>query len=131
MIVADASAVLEILSRTSKGLELERALLYRDLHAPHVIDLEVLNAVRRWERTSVIGPAQATEILSMFLAIGITRYPHTPLVDPRWALRHNLTPYDAAYLALADVLDAELVTMDSGLRKMAARKNSRKPKLAE
>lgn len=125
MIVTDASAVLEILSRTTKGIELETALLERDLHAPHVIDLEVLNAVRRWERTGVIGPAEATEILNAFLAIGITRHPHTPLMDSIWALRHNLTAYDAAYFALAQALDAELVTMDSGLRKMAARKRRR------
>ena len=122
MIGIDASTVLEILSRTAKGLELEAALLNSDLHAPHVIDLEVLNAVRRWERTGVIGSAEATDVLNAFLAIGITRYSHAPLVDSIWALRHNLTAYDAAYLALANVLDAELVTMDSGLRKMAARK---------
>lgn len=122
MIVIDASAVLEILSRTPKGLHLEAALLERDLHAPHLIDLEVLNAVRRWERTGVIGPGEATDILNAYLAIGITRYPHTPLIDPIWALRHNLTAYDAAYLALTKVLDAELVTMDSGLRKMATSK---------
>ena len=125
MIVIDASAVLEILSRTTKGVELEVALLDRDLHAPHLIDLEVLNAVRRWERTGVIGPAEATAILNAFLAVRITRYSHTPLIDPIWALRHNLTAYDAAYLALAQALDAELVTMDSGLRKMATRKNRR------
>jgi predicted nucleic acid-binding protein len=125
MIVIDASAVLEILSRTAKGLELEAALLNSALHAPHVIDLEVLNAVRRWERTGVIGTVDTTDILNAFLAIGITRYSHMPLVDPIWALRHNLTAYDAAYLALAQALDAELVTMDSGLRKMAARKNRR------
>jgi predicted nucleic acid-binding protein len=73
----------------------------------------------------VIGRAEATDILKAFLAIRITRYPHTPLADRIWALRHNLTAYDAAYLALAHALDAELLTMDSGLRKMATRKNRR------
>jgi predicted nucleic acid-binding protein len=123
MIVIDASAVLEILSRTTKGIELEDAVLERDLHAPHVIDLEVLNAVRRWERTGVIRPAEATEIFNAFLMFGITRHIHTPLVGRIWALRHNLTAYDAAYLALAQALDAELATMDRGLRKIAVRKN--------
>lgn len=125
MIVVDASAILEILSRTPKGIQLEAALLERDLHAPHVIDLEVLNAVRRWERTGVIRPAETTEILNTFLAIRITRHIHTPLMDSIWALRNNLTACDAAYLALAEVLDAELVTMDSGLRKTATRKKRR------
>jgi predicted nucleic acid-binding protein len=125
MIVIDASTALEILSRTKRGIELEAVLLERDLHAPDVIDLEVLSAVRRWERTGLIGSAEATDIFNAFLAIGITRHSHTPLMDSIWALRHNLTPYDAAYVALANVLDAELVTMDSGLRKMAARKKPR------
>jgi predicted nucleic acid-binding protein len=121
MIVIDASAVLEILARTPTGLELEAVLLDADLHAPHVIDLEVLNAVRRWERTGAIRRGEATAILEAFLAITVMRYPHTPLLDSIWALRHNLTVCDAAYLALAKSLDAELVTMDSGLRKMASR----------
>jgi predicted nucleic acid-binding protein len=115
--------VLEIVSRTPNGIELEAALLERDLHAPQVIDLEVLNAVvRSWERTGMIGSPEAGDILNVFLAIGITRHSHTPFVDVIWALRHNLTAYDAAYLALAQALDAELVTMDSGLRQMAVRK---------
>ena len=121
MTVIDASAILEILARTAKGLELEAGLANVDLCAPHVIDLEVLNAVRKWERTGVIRGGEAADILAAFLAIGITRYSHTALLDSIWDLRHNLTAYDAAYLALARVLDARLVTMDSGLRKMAER----------
>ena len=121
MMVIDASAVLEILARTPTGIELEATLLDANLHAPHVIDLEVLNAIRRWERTGAIRRGEATGILEAFLALRITRYPHTPLLDPIWALRHNLTAYDAVYLALAKSLDAALVTMDSGLRKMATR----------
>jgi predicted nucleic acid-binding protein len=125
MIVVDASAVLEILSRTAKGLELEAALLNGDLHAPHVIDLEVLNAVRRWERNGVIGGSEASDIIEVFLAMDISRYSHKLLLDAIWATRYSLTAYDAAYLVLAKALDAELVTMDSGLQKMAARKKPR------
>lgn len=121
MIVIDASAALEILARTAKGLELESVLAGRELHAPHLIDLEVLNSVRRWERTAVIRRGEAKGILGAFLSLRITRHSHTPFVELIWALRHNLTAYDAAYLALAKALDAELATMDSGLRKMAAR----------
>ena len=120
MIVIDASAVLEILARTAAGLELETVLLDSDLHAPHVIDLEVLNAIGRWERTGVIRRGEAAPILDAFLSMGITRYSHTPFAQPIWELRHNLTAYDAAYLTLARALDARLVTMDSALRKMAA-----------
>lgn len=83
------------------------------MYAPHLIDLEVVNAVRRWETLKAIKQAEAIAILDAFRAIAITRYPHTPLLGHIWALRHNLTAYDAAYLALAKVLDAELLTMDS------------------
>jgi predicted nucleic acid-binding protein len=125
VIVIDASAILEILGRTAAGLELEKALTDLDLHAPHVIDLEVINAVRRWETLKVVKRAEAMDVLEAFRAFRITRYSHTPLLDSIWALRHNLTACDAAYLALARALGAELVTMDSGLGKMAARQGPR------
>jgi predicted nucleic acid-binding protein len=120
MIVVDASAVLEILGQTNIGIELEATLLDVELHAPHLIDLEVLNAVRRWERCGDIRPDEAGKILKAFSSLRITRHPHTPLLDRVWSLRHNLTAYDASYLVLARFLGAELVTMDSALRKMAA-----------
>lgn len=119
--VVDASAVLEILSHSATGLQLAVALKGIKLHAPHLIDLEVANAVRRWERLGVIAPGEAAEIFETFLSLDITRHPHTPLLDEIWAFRHNLTAYDASYLALARALNAELLTMDSGLTTMATR----------
>jgi len=73
----------------------------------------------------VIGRGEAAGIVGAFLALGIARYPHTPLLDGIWALRHNLTAYDAAYLVLAKALGAELLTMDSGLRGMSARRKTK------
>lgn len=120
MIVIDASAVLEILSRTPTGLSLEEALSGMELQAPHLLDLEVLSAVRRWEFSGIAAPKEAAAILDAFLSMNIRRHTHTPYIPRIWSVRHNLTPYDAAYLALAEALNAELLTMDSGLRKIAS-----------
>ena len=122
MIVVDASAVLEILSLSAMGQELSSVLVGVEIHAPHLIDLEVFQTLRRWTLKGTVSPADADEMIRKFRALKIIRHPHTPLLDDIWALRHNLTAYDASsYLALARALDAEVLTMDSGLRKMATR----------
>jgi predicted nucleic acid-binding protein len=122
MIVIDASAMLEILGGTAAGVRLEIALQGQEIHAPHLLDLEVASAVRRWEMTGVIRTGEGAIILGTFLDIPIARHAHTTLIAEIWQLRHNLTPYDAAYLALARVLDAELLTMDDGLKKRSKRR---------
>ena len=122
MIVIDASAVLEILRQSPVGIGLFEALDGRELDAPHLIDLEVANAVRRWVSRGEVSEAFAARALDSFLTIPITRHPHFPLLGEIWALRHNLTAYDAAYLALAWHLDAELLTMDEGLKKRSKRR---------
>ena len=121
MTVIDASAVLEILGQTQTGLEL-MAVLSPDLHAPQIIDLEVANAIRRWEMSGLIGRRDGAAILEVYLAMNIRRYDHKPLLGEVWALRHKLTAYDASYLALARSLGAELLTMDDGLRKASTRR---------
>jgi predicted nucleic acid-binding protein len=121
MTVVDASAILEILARSEAGIKLEDNLLGTDLHAPHLICLEIANTIRRLDRQGSLRPGEAAQMFEAFRAIQITRHAHEDLLERIWALRHNLTAYDASYLALAHLLNAELVTMDSGLRKMAAR----------
>jgi predicted nucleic acid-binding protein len=121
MIVIDASAVLEILKQTPVGLNLQEILGDRFLDAPHVIDLEVANVLRRWVFSGAMTDIDAKRALDSFLAMPITRHPHTNLLPEIWKLRHNLTAYDAAYLALARFLGAELLTMDDGLSKRAKR----------
>jgi len=121
MIVIDASAVLEILSGSSIGLQLETAIAHLGLHAPELLDLEVANTVRRWETAGILRPNEGESLMTVFLAMRITRYPHLPLLGDVWRMRHNLTAYDAAYLALARHLDAELLTMDEGLKKRSKR----------
>jgi predicted nucleic acid-binding protein len=122
MIVIDASAILEILGATETGLRLKRVIEDSDLHAPHLIDLEIASAIRRWERARLVTSSGAAGLLEDFLDMPLTRHPHEELLQNIWELRHDLTPYDAAYLALSRALGGELITMDEGLRKRAKRR---------
>lgn len=87
------------------------------LHAPHLIDLEVAQVLRRYVRSGVISPERGAEALTDLLDFPFTRYPHSVLLIRIWQMRHGLTAYDAAYLALAEALDATLVTRDRALRR--------------
>lgn len=86
-----------------------------DLHAPELIDLEVASTLRRLERAGALPPAVANQALSLVATAPVLRHPHLSLLPRVWQLRQNLTPYDAAYAALAELLDATLVTADGGL----------------
>jgi predicted nucleic acid-binding protein len=85
------------------------------LHAPHLIDLEVSQVLRRYVRAGVISERRGVEALSDFVDFPIARYPHFVLLDRIWQMRNVLTAYDAAYLVLAEALDAPLVTRDHAL----------------
>lgn len=93
-----------------------RARLAADLdqHAPAILDLEVIAAVRRLARGG-LGEIEASEAVTDLSELSIRRYPHLALLPRIWELRHNVTPYDAAYVALAEVLGAPLLTADSRL----------------
>ena len=85
------------------------------LHAPHLIDLEIAQVLRRYVRSAMISAERGTEALTDLIDFPLTRYPHLVLLTRIWQLRHGLTAYDAAYLALAEALDATLVTRDRAL----------------
>lgn len=117
MIVLDASALVELLLGTEPG----RAVAARiadprlGLHAPHLADVEVTQALRRYVCEGVLEPAAAVSALADLRALDLERHGHEPLLDRVWALRENVTAYDAVYVALAEALEAPLVTCDARL----------------
>jgi predicted nucleic acid-binding protein len=117
VIVLDASAALELLLNTPIAPRIAaRVLAPREtLHAPHLIDLEVAQVLRRWERTGALTAPRAEEALEDLADLPLARYPHQLLLPRIWDLRSNATAYDAAYLALAEALEATLVTRDAAL----------------
>ncbi len=117
MIVADASAVLEALLNTPAGDAIADILLdpAETVAAPHLLDLEVLQVLRRYTLTGSIDTERGQQAIEDYLAMPILRYPHEPLVSRVWDLRDNLTAYDATYIALAEALDAPLLTRDARL----------------
>jgi predicted nucleic acid-binding protein len=117
MIVLDASAAVDWLLQTTAGQRIENRIYSRSetLHAPHHLDLEVTQVLRRLTRQGVVSVRRANEAVRDLLDLRITRYPHTLLVPQIWQLRHNFSAYDAAYIVLAEKLGAALVTRDAQL----------------
>ncbi len=118
MIVLDAAAVLDQLLGREPRASWVDGLVARSgqsLHAPHVIDIEVANALRRYVLMGEASEARGRRALAAFLALRLKRYPHTALLERIWELRGSLTASDAAYVALAEALDAPLVTTDERL----------------
>ena len=117
MIVVDASAMLEGLLVTPAASRVAARMFAagQTLHVPHLIDLEVAQVLRRYTRSGEIGARRAEEALNELADLPLIRYRHDVLLRRIWQLRHNVTAYDAAYLALAEVLDAPLLTRDKAL----------------
>jgi len=91
------------------------------LHAPHLIDLEITQVLRRYVRSAVVTAERGAEALSDLVDFPLTRYPHFVLLTSIWQMRRDLTAYDAAYLALAEALDARLITRDRALARAGSR----------
>ncbi len=117
MIVIDASAVLELLLDTSAARRVADRLgkPADPLHAPHLLDVEVAQAVRRYVAAGEIDAAKGRQAISDLLDLPVVRHPHTVLLARAWELRRSITAYDAMYVALAEALDAPLLTRDERL----------------
>lgn len=117
MIVVDASAMLEVLLNTPAGARVADRLSAagETLHAPHLLDLEVAQVLRRYAASGEIDPQRGAQALEDLADLPLVRYPHDVFLPRVWELRNNLTAYDAAYVALAEVLEAPLVTRDAAL----------------
>ena len=121
MIVVDASAVIETLLRTPASEAIEARLFdpRETLHAPQLIDVEVAQAIRRYAANRDIDGERGGAALADLLDLPLRRYPHDFLLPRVWQLRNNLTAYDAVYVALAEALDAPLLTRDRRLARAA------------
>lgn len=117
MIVVDASAMLEVLLRTPAARAVEKRLFEssQTLHAPHLLDVEVAQVIRRYAANREIDAERGRTALVDLADFPLHRYPHDFLLPRVWDLRNNLTAYDAMYVALAEVLDAPLLTRDKRL----------------
>lgn len=117
MIVLDASAVIDWLLQTPEGKQIESRIFSHSesLHAPHLLDLEIAQVLRRLVRQGIISESRADEAVRDLLDLRIHRYPHSVLLTRIWQLRDNLSAYDAAYVVLAEELKASLITRDRRL----------------
>jgi predicted nucleic acid-binding protein len=123
VIVVDASAAVDYLTPCEPQASWVSDLLFRhegDLHAPHLLDMEVTSAIRRRVSAGVLSAAAGGAIVSDLADLGLRRYPHVALLERVWELRNVLTVHDAAYVALAEALDCPLVTTDRALGRAAS-----------
>jgi predicted nucleic acid-binding protein len=114
VIVADASAVVAALLHNGPA---RRVLATATVHAPHLLDVEVMSVLRRLNLAGTLTEVDIESCLSAFQAMGIRRSGHRPLLARVWLLRHNLSAYDATYVSLAETLGCPLLTAD---RRLAA-----------
>lgn len=122
MIVADSSAITEVLlARRHADAILDVLSPSAVLHVPAHFHVEVLSALRRYSLHGRLSDLETTEALAVLADLRALTYPIRVLIPAIWSLRFNLTTYDAAYLALAQRLDAGLITLDAALADAAAR----------
>lgn len=119
MIVVDASAIVELLLNSTAAPRVADRLLVggQPLHAPHLIDVEVAQVLRRHARSGQVDPARGVAALNDLADFPMMRHPHDLFLSRIWELRHSVTAYDAVYIALAEALPAPLLTRD---RKLAS-----------
>jgi predicted nucleic acid-binding protein len=118
VIVLDASAAIDLLLNIEPRARMIRARLGdtgETLHAPHLIDAEVFSAVRHHVRRRVLSEERGRLALDDLRALRLARYPLHPLIERMWAIRETVSGFDAAYIALAEALDAPLFTTDRHL----------------
>lgn len=114
MIILDTSTLVEFLVGADKLAETVRSTAADEvLAAPHAVDLEITSALRGLVHGGKLPVDEAQRALELLATMGVRRYDHLPLLPRIWELRHNMWPYDAAYVALAESLRITLVTVDA------------------
>jgi predicted nucleic acid-binding protein len=113
VIVLDSAAAVDYLLTRTTGAWVDEQLRDADsVHAPHILDVEVVGALRKRVQLGDVTTARAEAALSDFRQLRVTRYPHRPFLERMWELRQNLRASDAVFIALAQVLALPLVTTD-------------------
>lgn len=112
MIVLDASAAMSGLLRNG---EVRRTMSSESLHAPHLIDSEVMNGLRRRVLNGDLAADAGWDVVDVWRQLAIARYAVVGLSERMWELRDNVTAYDASYVALAEALGCPLLTADARL----------------
>jgi predicted nucleic acid-binding protein len=115
--VLDASARVELLLGTETGRKIAARVAdpTMALHVPHLADVQVTQALRRYVREGTLDAQSAAAALEDLRSLDLERHGHEPLLDRVWALRDNLTAYDGVYVALAEALECTLLTCDGRL----------------
>ena len=120
MIVVDASALVDVLTRPTNAAQLRLVLAKSDLHAPAILDYEVVSGLRRRTLRLELSATRAQDALTDFEDLSICRWPLLDGLRRRvFSLRDLFTAYDASYVALAEALDCPLVTRDLRLARAA------------
>ena len=112
MIVLDASAAVSALLNDGPA---RRLVATESVHAPHLVDAEIVNVLRRQSISGLLNSGDAQRAISVWKRLGLIRYAASPLLDRVWELRSSVTAYDAMYVALAENLECALVTADARL----------------
>ena len=115
MIVIDSSLAVEILLPTPLGSQLRDSIFREERHAPHLIDIEFANALRRLTRAGLVDENGASRAIETMRNWALIRHQHRDTLARVWALRESISPYDAAYVSLAEALRAPLLTCDAKL----------------
>lgn len=116
MLVIDATALFEVVAGTATGVAVRHRVDGEVEHAaPHLVDAEVLAAITTHERTGGLDPTAAALAAEELRRWPARRWSHRPFLQRAWELRHNVRSYDAMYVALAEFLDAPLLTLDRRL----------------
>jgi predicted nucleic acid-binding protein len=117
LIVVDASAMVELLLRTAAAPSIQARMFgsHEELHAPQLIDVEVAQVLRRYVLAGELDADHGRTLLADLALFPMRRHPHQFLLQRIWGLRDNLSAYDATYVALAEALDAALLSDDRRL----------------
>jgi predicted nucleic acid-binding protein len=117
MLVVDASVLLEFLLETPLGRRSAERLLDRreEFHSPHLLDVEFVQVLRKLTRRGKLEASGAQQMLEVLQSLPLTRHSHIEYLRRIWELRESISAYDAAYVALAEGLDAPLLTCDARL----------------